>query len=550
MNQKLIFLITIILSCTSCGAFLQTQATKNFKDPVTQTRDYKSLNKYQQDFVYLKTICEKYFPNADSSFPKEERIAAESEILKKLGKSGLTDLDFRLHLKSYLSHFDNQHTYISLSGVTITGIFPFIPFNKDSAWYILNLTRGYDPDFLGKKITAFNDIKTEDYEQQLFEFVSAENKTSKRKSILNWWYRPTLHEFIKGGKIDSVKLTIENGQSIWLKKVTSGKLDWQIQDKDFPAHPVTRYKNRLYDYQIIDSLNLTYFQFHECYDKIEIKEGIKTYVRPWVRPMANMYVNIQTNKKKPSKRLKKYFDPERPIFHEYINKMIEESNTKDISKLVIDLRNNNGGSEMICLQLVYHLTENENLKDFSVYIQNSDFYKHYFKEDYTEKVNLYRKENGTEPKKDSLFFAGFSNSDKSLFDKITDPKSPYYIPKNRPVFKGKIVIIADHSTHSAGALFTALLQDNDIGSVIGTEVSNNPTGPTTWTPFKLPNSKIKASISTQYLVRPDPRKAEKFTPDIQLEKSLEDLFKGKDPLFEKAIELLSEDIAVNRGKKL
>lgn len=546
MTRDKCLLIGLIVLLTSCGAILQNQGKKNFKDPVTKTQYYKSLNKHQQDFIYLKTICDKYFPHADSYFPKTERTNKENEILNKLGQSGLTDLDFRLNLKNYLSHFDNQHTHISLNGTTITGIYPFIPYNKDSSWYILNLTKDYDSDFLGKKIISFNDIKINEYEKQLFGFVSAENETSKRREILKWWSRPTLHEFISAKKLDSIKLTLDNGQSFWLKKIVSGKLEWKLQDKDFPTHPITGNRDRIYDYQIIDSLSLTYFQFHECYDKIEIKEGMKSYVKPWIRPLANLYVNIQTNKKKPNTRLKKYFDPERPLFNQYVNQMIVESNKKGISKLVIDLRNNNGGSEMICLQLLFHLTENESLKDFSVYVKNTDFYKHYFTKDYISKTDFYLKQNGREPDKDSLFFGGFSNSDSLLFDKITNPNSPYYIPKDRPIFKGKVAIIADYSTYSAGSLFTSLLQDNKIGLVIGTEVSNNPTWPTTWTPFKLPNSKIDASISTIYLIRPDSEKGEKFTPDIQMEKSIDDIFNGRDPLFEKAVEILSKDWAASR----
>lgn len=531
----------IFFSLSSCGVFLQNQATKDFKDPVTKTSYYKSLNKRQQDFIYLKTICNKYFPKVDDFFPREERAKKEQEILNKLSKTRITDWEFRLHLKNYLSHFNNQHTYVSLKGLSVTGIYPFIPFHTDSSWYILNLTKDYDSGFVGEKIISFNDIKISEYEKTLFGFVSAENETSKREGIRFWWNRPTLHEFIRGRKMDSIKLTFETGQHLWLKKVIGRKLSWQRNDQDFGVHPITMYRDRIYDYQIIDSLKLTYLQLHECYDKIELKEGIKSYVKPWVRPMAIRYVNKQTSKKKPSKKLKKYFDPERPIFHEYISKMIEESNRAGSSKLILDLRNNNGGSELICLQLLYHLTENKNLKDFTVYVQNGDFYRHYFEKDYVLKMDFYRNQNGKEPAKDSLFFGGFSNSDQSLFDKITNPESPYYIPKNRPIFNGKIAIIADYTTHSAGALFTALLQDNKIGPVIGTEVSNNPTWPTTWTPFKLPNSKIEASISNRYLVRPDSKKSTKFIPDIKVVRSIEDIIQGKDPQFDKALEIISKE---------
>lgn len=531
----------LIFICSSCGVILQNSGTKNFKDPITKTSEYKSLNEFQQDFLYLSVVCDKYFPIADRYFPKDQRQIVEREILKKLESNRLSDLEFRLHLKNYLSNFNNQHTWISLKGVSITGIYPFIPYNKDSSWYLLNASKSIDKDFIGQRISTFNNVSLNNYERQLFQFVSAENATTKRKAISNWWFRPTYHESIAGKQIDSVKLTFESGKILTVPKITSGDLMWHLSEKDFKQHPITKTKDRIYDYQIIDSIGTTYFQFHECYDKIEMKEGIKSYVKPWLRPIANWYVNIQTNKKKPSKRLKKYFDPERPVFSEYVSQMVKESNDKGISKLILDLRNNNGGSELICLQLLYHLTNRDDLADFDLFIHNGDFFKHYFKNDFEEYAENYFKNHSRYPKKDTLFYAGHANSKETLFDKIRDQKSPYYIPKDRPVFNGKIVVIADFSTHSAGALFATLLQDNKVAQVIGTELSNNPTGPTTWTPFKLPNSKIEVSISSQYLIRPDKTKTDKFIPDVYIEKSLQDIMSGRDPLFEKALELLSKD---------
>lgn len=541
MRHLRLISVGLFFICSSCGIILQNSGAKNFKDPITKTSEYKSLNEFQQDFLYLSVVCDKYFPNADRYFPKDQRQNIKKEILKKLESNKLSDLEFRLYLKKYLSNFNNQHTWISLKGVTIEGIYPFIPYNQDSSWYLWNASKSIDRNFIGQRISAFNNISLNNYEKQLFEFVSAENATTKRKAISNWWFRPTYHEFIAGKQIDSIKLTFESGKILSVPKITSGDLVWHLSEKDFKHHQITKTKDRIYDYQIIDSIGTTYFQFHECYDKIEMKEGIKSYVKPWLRPIANLYVNIQTSKKKPSKRLKKYFDPERPVFNEYVSQMVKESNDKGINKLILDLRNNNGGSELICLQLLYHLTSREDLADFDLFIHNGHFYKHYFKNDFQDYVDTYFEKHSKYPAAYMLFHAGQANSKENLFDKITDPNSPYYIQKDRPIFKGKIVVIADFSTHSAGALFTTLLQDNKIAQVVGTELSNNPTGPTTWTPFKLPNSKIEVSISSQYRVRPDKTKTDKFTPDVYVEKSLQDVINGHDPLFKKALEILSKD---------
>ena len=74
MTIKLIISIILLYILSSCGAILQRQATKNYKDPICKTKAYKTLNSKQQDFLYLKTICEKYFPNINEYFPENERL--------------------------------------------------------------------------------------------------------------------------------------------------------------------------------------------------------------------------------------------------------------------------------------------------------------------------------------------------------------------------------------------------------------------------------------------------------------------------------------------
>ena len=64
-------------------------------------------------------------------------------------------------------------------------------------------------------------------------------------------------------------------------------------------------------------------------------------------------------------------------------------------------------------------------------------------------------------------------------------KSPYHIPWDRSVFKGKIIVLANSGTGSAAALITTILKDNNIATIIGTSVGNNPIGATNYQPFRL-----------------------------------------------------------------
>src|SRR5699024_4093576 len=99
---------------------------------------------------------------------------------------------------------------------------------------------------------------------------------------------------------------------------------------------------------------------------------------------------------------------------------------------------------------------------------------------------------------------GFKNCDSLIFEQIENSESPYYIPRDRSVFKGKIIVLVNSGTGSAAALFTTILKDNNIATIIGTSVGNNPIGATNYQPFKLPESKLTGSVASGYLIRPKP----------------------------------------------
>jgi len=125
-----------------------------------------------------------------------------------------------------------------------------------------------------------------------------------------------------------------------------------------------------------------------------------------------------------------------------------------------------------------------------------------------------------------------SNSGENLFSEITDKNSKYFIQDNRPIFKGNVYILSNYRTGSAAAMLTTLFQDNGIGTVIGTSVGNNPIGPTTYTPMKLPKTKAEISIATTYIERPEKVIGKIQIPDIWVEYTIDDLLNGKDPYLE------------------
>ncbi|MFD2033596.1 S41 family peptidase [Belliella marina] len=532
--NKLFFLLLISLLFSSCGAFLQKTGVKNYtpKEKISQ----KGLNKYEYDFLYLTKLVEEGFPQLDSIYPKDERQKQAEQILSTL-RIVDNNADFVVQARSYLSNLKNQHTNISLSH-EFDLVYPYVIHISSDEWYLLNISRQYDSLQIGKKIIAINGLTTKEVEGQLIDYTFAENKINQQFEILDlqFYNKPQYLKQIGVIKenFELLKLKFEDHSEIELSPIsTESKVD--VFEIPFKENAITKYQNETYLYTITKEQNFGYLQFNRSYDKIDILEGIESYVKPWLQPIARGYVKRQFKKEKPSKRIANIYNPKYPVFKDFVWELIDSLNTNKVDNLIIDIRNNPGGNLTLGIQLMYFLTEKENLKDFTEYAFTSDIYKKYFKKDYQD---LKKKYPQGVPQRDLVQ----TNSGENLFSEITDKSSKYFIQDNRPIFKGNVYVLSNYRTGSAAAMLTTLFQDNGIGTVIGTSVGNNPIGATTYTPMELPKTKAKISIATTYIERPKRDNGVVQIPGIWIEYTIDDLINGRDPYL-KAVEKEIEKIS-------
>lgn len=532
----LILLFTVLLS--SCGLFLQKTGLKNYELQIKFSSE--GLNDFQYDFIYLTKLLDEGFPNIDSIFPEKERLKLQNEIIQKLSNSNPGKTDFVIQCRKYLSKFHNQHTNIYLKS-TFEKVYPFIIHIYENKWYLLNIDNTKDSLLISKQISHINGVTVNNIENLLINYTFAENKINQQFEIRStrFYNKPELFKEI--GLIatlnDSIKITFQDSSLIYLNPIHKDSIS--LFDIKFPEWEITEPVNKTYFYETYPKQNFVYLQYNKCHDKIDILEGIESYVKPWLQPLARTYVKWQFKKKKPSKMIAAYYNPEYPIFKDFLWELIDSLNNNHIDNLVIDLRNNPGGNLTLGIQLLYFLTERIDLKGFKEYIYTSAIYKHYQKKDFEELEKEYIQRFGKPVPDNKLVLTNFENN--NLFKDIMKKSSPYYVSPNRPIFKGKVYIMANYKTGSAAAMLTTLAQDNKIAMIIGTSVGNNPIGATTWTPFKLPKTKARVSVATTYIERPDMKAGKIQIPDYWIEYSVYDLLKRKDPFFEKVIDLISNE---------
>lgn len=515
------------------------QGFKEYKSEIIKSEEFKSANKYQKDLLYLNDLCVNSFPEIESSFPENLRIEIVDSLFALLSLP-VSENQFNGYLRYYLSHYDNQHT--TITGLQSKNIFPYSLYPSMNSWYLSNINNGYDSLLIGLRITRLNNEPFEAIENKLFNYVFAENYVSKRNNIVEFTRRPDLlKQFGIINQMDSIQVTFENNVSIWVKSVNRAE-DIKFYYKRFVQNPVTTYSDKNYNMSYYPKENFAYFQFNRCFDLVDAKETMSYYVKPWITPFAKLYLNRLVKKKKiPKNDVGFKLDFDRPIFKNYLAQTFDSLKILGIENLIIDLRNNGGGSSLLCLQLLYHLTEREDLIDFSEYFYVSDANKQLNKKEYTKFVKSFQFTNHNLPEKGKLYPSGFFNCDSLIFEQIENVQSPYYIPRNRSVFKGKIIVLANSGTGSSAALITTILKDNNIATIIGTSVGNNPIGATNYQPFKLPKSKLTGSIATGYLIRPKPENGSILKPDYWVENSVSEIIKGKDKYLEKALDLINDN---------
>lgn len=497
-------------------------------------------NACQQDFLTLVTLVREAFPLADHYFPPDRRAAAEKAMLDRLGQSGCDREIFQLVIASYLGAFGNQHARIvdEPNPVRFTNMYPFKVHYVGADLFVLDVARDLDQSLVGQRITAIQDRPVAEVERKLASLVSAESDCVKRALLEQppfYYGRPNFYRFagLLSPPGNSLKLEFAGHPPVSVGARAEGQIQWRRVP--VPPNPITVRSPHQYDCQIFPEQNLAYLQFNACFDKTAILDGLHM-VRPWVRPLVRGWLSLQFHRGQPSSVLRGIYDPERPVFKDYLASAIADIQRSGVTNLVIDLRHNAGGELELLKQLLYHLTRRDDLSDTRGFHYNPKILAYYDPAKSREFERWHRRKFGTNPPAGQL--SPTPEQERPFFASVTDRKSPYRVDPGRPVFCGRTVVLANQNTGSAASILAGLIQDNDLAPIVGTTTGNNPTGPSGMTPFRLPRSGLMISLPTEHNERARPSNGEILRPDFWVENSVSDLHAGRDAAFEKALELI------------
>lgn len=198
-----------------------------------------------------------------------------------------------------------------------------------------------------------------------------------------------------------------------------------------------------------------------------------------------------------------------PSFKTLLEKMFEEIEVKNINKLIIDIRNNTGGSDGLSNLLISYIYD----QPFNQ-VHRVDL-----------KVSQYSNQ-------------GYGNVGDIIVLQ-EDFKFTHNL-KNR--FNGKVCLLTNRKSFSGSTMLASTIKDYNIGVIIGEETGGLASQFGNVTKLALPNSNLEFVVSSRYLVRPNgDQTITGVIPHIEFKEPLNTRSTNIDSTLEFAKHFISED---------
>lgn len=236
-------------------------------------------------------------------------------------------------------------------------------------------------------------------------------------------------------------------------------------------------------------------------------------------------------------------DKEHLIYKKYLDSCFQYlSKNPQIKNLIVDVRNNGGGTDPNDILTFSYLTQKPYRENASAYVNFQEIpFPEYlvYEETEPQKQQEERKDFEDELKEEFPTLINQKYSQDQKFNALLEP--------NKNSFKGQIYLLISPRIASAGSLFASLVAGNTNAIVVGEETMGGYFGHNGHTPieYELPNTKIKTQFSIVNLEQDVPKKANQIfgrgiIPDREVKQTLEDFMKNKDMQFEYTLKLIEQ----------
>lgn len=442
MKKYIIFLFIITFNCVFAQKYTPT---------------YIQKKELQKDLIFLKEKVTKIHPkfldkdfhsqwnkqynkiffNIPDSITFNESYVMISPLMSVL-KDGHSNFSFP---------YSERIKYMKNNGVTM-------PLNikiKDNRIYIEKyFGEKHKTDIIGSEILSINKIPVEKILKDLQFFYGAKNISIINNNIEKYFgaYFWTVY-----GKFSQYNIEILNGKKhslLSLQRVTNNEY-FTLKKKFYPKQPEMKYEVLFFD-----NHNFAYLKIKSFANKITLSEFL-----------INAFDTIKIN---------------------------------NSENLIIDLRDNFGGTSDCVDTLLSYLTNKEYKQYKSIGLRVSDTIKNKYK---SKNFDLYEKIKST--MSNQLFYY----NDSMLSNRKLNRENH---------FNGNVFVLINNKTYSAASTFAGVIKEYDLGEIVGqTETGGTIEYYGDFLFFKLPNTKMDFFISPKIFIQYGGNDMDKGVfPDIKI----------------------------------
>ncbi|MEF2965157.1 S41 family peptidase [Paenibacillus sp. M1] len=196
-----------------------------------------------------------------------------------------------------------------------------------------------------------------------------------------------------------------------------------------------------------------------------------------------------------------------------VESFFTEAASRNIRRVAVDLRNNTGGDSRVIDEFLRYMNGLNKYNSYTGLVR------------YSKQATEQRGE-----EQDSGYIA-------------YDPYQVHVTNPGTPSFSGQLYVLTSPKTFSSGNWFAVVIQDNQLGTVIGEPTGNQPSSYGDILRFSLPHSGFQFTVSYKQFKRPNSElDAETaLMPDILVHTTRQDIIDGRDPQMEKLKEIISQE---------
>lgn len=475
---------------------------------ISESEMYKRGNKYQKDFLLFLDMLHSTHP----IFSKKQELPINISNINIEGYKTLDSCtnndDFVFLLQNIIAPLRDGHTFINYMFDSDLE-YPIKLSRYANEYYIISADEKYS-SIIGKKIAFINKKKVSQIIESFQNFLVSDNYNKLIINSLYFMQNPRIWKYSQLIEKDNNPLSIEleNGEEIIVKAEDKNTVRY-IELPNGTNKTITNNQDVPFFYKI--EKDICYFQFNSCVDYYTILA------------MIEMESASEADKKL---KMEQYNISSYGKFSDFLLEMFNNIKLNNIETLVIDLRHNGGGNNLLCYQLLSYLFPIDSLRIGESFIRPSKLMRKQYPEVYNN-IKLVLSKDGKEFKEGKLY------DEKTVINEDSMKKYFQYNESSQLIFKKKIFFLQGRKTYSSAGDLLILARDNKIGCIIGEESTFRPCNFGDMLLWKLPNTGIQGGISHKYFVRPNKSLCNEYIliPDVLISQTIDNYKEGIDPFW-------------------